>query len=479
MARKRHFISKDEFEEQYVEQRKDFVAEFHRLPFSEALAYYRDLLDRSSPYNSNVFEQRYALYELKHINESIGLTTRKYSVSSLSKEERLIIRMDYYGTIDRIPSSERSKKLSRLYLRGLNKPLDRPIASIHYDLKKSPSWQLYARFEKFRRIENKLKEYMSRTCFNPNLLSIMTPRDFSDLIVNAFAKTPTEAKVTFEYPMTTRKRFVKKLAKRSYKQIYQILASKYDERWVSSIVNMMRRYGSTSQAKFVITEIYWTPRILNDLETQGMDISNFKIGTRIPKRILDSAFDMGIEKYFLARDNNGCPLRKESFPSFEVHHKNPVSLGGELTDIASVNYENNLCLVLSELHSQILHGKDRLMKNRFYSDRIVFMDQNTAFMAGLSPKDQISVNFNEDIQMLAHAEEDSKHYCSYDVCMKKLSDNGAACAKMHKKLKSMKTGKKPEEGIPQHDCTPKHPKEPPKMGIISKLIIGSERRGRR
>lgn len=460
------------FEQLSTEQKQDFVTNFHQMTLSESLAYYKNLLLRSSDQNRDSFDQQYATYELKCINESMGLEYVKYSAIPFSKEERLIIRMDYYGTIDRIEPGEKKKKLSRFYLRGLKEPLKVPLPVSRYNFKKSPSWQLYARFEDFRRIERRLKQYMAQNRLNPQMLEIMTPRDFSDLIVQAFAKSPKENKVTFQYPISTRKRFIKKLLQKHHKEIYKILASKYDERWAFSMVQMMRRYGSTTQNKLVITEMYWTPRIINDLKAQHINTESFQVGARIPKRVLDSAFDVGLEKYFVARDAAGIPLRSSSFPSFEVHHKHPVCMVGELTDIQRANYEDNLCLVLSDIHSQILHGKDTLAGAKFYDSRIQFIDKNTAFMGGLNLEDQISVDFSQDPQIIERLEEDRKHACSFDVCMKELSDNGAACPKFYRKLRLQKIGAKTGENgvsrsVKQHDCTPKHA---PKVNRCSKLF---------
>ena len=449
-------IFNEELEEKLERQKKEFVEHFHSMPFSGALHYYKDLLIRASKTNKNVSDQVSAFFELLCINESMGLKYVKHHAVPFSKEERLIIRMDFYGTIDRIPYNERKKKLSRLYLEGLKYPLKEALPVSKYDFSQSPSWRLYTRFEKFRRIEGNLKKYMAQNRLSPNLLKVMTPRDFSDLIVQAFAKSPKDNKVVFEYPLSTRKRFIKKLAQKHHKEIYKILASKYDKRWANSVVQMMRRYGSVNQSKLVICEIYWTPRIISDLKARGIDTSSFKVGTKITKRIMDSAFDMGLEKYFVARDANGIPLQASSFPSFDVHHKHPVCLMGELTDIERANYEDNLCLVISGIHTQILHGKDGLKSGKGYDNRLEFIDKNTAFMAGLNLKDQISVDFSPDPQIIARMQEDKKYACSFDECMKELSDNGAACPKMYKKSRLQKKNEKLREEQKSHHVGQHH-----------------------
>ncbi len=470
-------IFDDQLEQQFVRQKNEIVSHFHLLSFDEALHYYRDLLLRSTKQNVDDTDRFAASYELKCINESMGLHYVKHSAVPFSKEERLIIRMDFYGTIDRIPNDERKKKLSRHYLYGIKQPLTQALPISCYDLKKSPSWRLYARFEKFRRIEGRLRQYMAQSRFNPHLLEVMTPRDFSDLIVQAFAKSPKDNKVIFEYPLSTRKRFIKKLAQKHHKEIYKILASKYDERWAKSVVQMMRRYGSVNQSKLVICEIYWTPRIISDLKARGINTEAFKVGTKIPKRIMDSAFDMGLEKYFVARDSNGFPLRASSFPSFDVHHKHPVCLVGELTDIQRANYEGNLCLVLSDLHTQVLHGKDGLTGGQGYEKRLEFIDKNTAFMAGFDLKDQISVDFSNDPQILARAQEDKKYACSFDECMKELSDNGAACPKLYRKSRMQKKAERTNGSLASkqtghHDLAPKKTAKTSHTGnSLTKLIM--------
>ena len=77
----------------------------------------------------------------------------------------------------------------------------------------------------------------------------------------------------------------------------------------------------------------------------------------------------------VARDENGKKIYGSQFPSFEVHHKRAVSTSGDLTNTASINYRDNLCLVLSDIHTHVLHGFDFISdsKRDSYSRRTEFI----------------------------------------------------------------------------------------------------------
>lgn len=82
-------------------------------------------------------------WQLKYVNSI------KYY--PLSREEKHIIRMDYYGSIDepvRIPGRSKS---TAAYLRFVNSPYRPRLENPQYNLDTSPSWNLFRQFPRFRK----------------------------------------------------------------------------------------------------------------------------------------------------------------------------------------------------------------------------------------------------------------------------------------------------------------------------------------
>jgi len=409
-----------------IYSKKGYVEKFHTLEYEEQMKAYQTLAKLASDSNTNEESKFDAFKKLKHIMRSIGLEFVEKQDYYLSKDERMIIRMDFYGTIDRMKEGERKRKLSKPYLDLMANPLKKRPKMADYDFNTAPMWPLFARFKSFRRIEKNLKQYLVKNKVDPKILSLMNIRDFSDLIVQTFEKDNSDLKIEFQKPISVRKNFVKSIAEEHGDEIEaKLLAKGYDRRYILSMLNAMRRFGATKTDKLIITEINFTDRTLKELRKNKIECKGYKKGDPIPQDLIDYLIDNNKGDLIAAYDNEGHRLYGPEFPSFEVHHKHAVSSGGDLSNIASINYKDNLCLVLEDIHSFVLHGMDIVQddKRDAYSRRTEFIDDDVIFMAGLEQTDQIHCSYINTSGRKKHEKEDSRIHVSYNECLAKLEQN--------------------------------------------------------
>ena len=431
----------------------DYLRDFFSLSYEDAGRAY-EMLSKLANDASNSKISRIAAQKLNDILYACGLQISQYDGNFIHKQEVLSIRMDFYGTIDRLKPGLRARELSRYYRSLLENPLQKRPKSSEYNFDSAPSWKLFSRFQSFRRIEKNLKAYLIKHKIDPQILQLMTPRDFSDLVVLAFQKSPNEQKITFQREISVRNEFVRDLANKQGDQMAQMLLRKgYDERYVRSMLNMMQRYGKYTSSKLIVTEIYFSQRILSDLKKaeanfhkSGTPISktllnyiahinekNFKVGDPIPQNLINALIDEGQGHLVVARDAKGKELKGGDFPSFEVHHKHAVSDAGDLKSVSYVNYKENLCLVMSELHTPFIHRCDKIRQSgetKSYSKRLEFIDPNTAFMIGFRKSERLSFDFRRTKQS-NRQKMDDKHIVSYNDCMRQLALNQAAYDREH------------------------------------------------
>lgn len=438
-----------------------YIDDFYNLSIEDAGRAY-ELLSKSA---KDDFDDAQKLDE---VLAASGLKITEHNGKFLHKQEVLTIRMDCYGTIDRIKQGLRERELSSYYRNLMANPLPKRPKSVEYDFETSPSWKLFSRFQSFRRIEKNLKAYLIKNKIDPQILQLMTPRDFSDLVAQAFQKNENEQKITFEKEITVRNEFVRDLArKQGDKMADMLLAQGWDERYVRSMINMMRRFGKYNSSKLVITEINFTPRVLSDLRKAEKDLfaeinsdefskrkledqnnlkallkeickvntQKLKSGDVIPQTLIDVAIDADRGKILVARYKNGKQLNGAEFPSFDVHHKYAVSDAGCLQSVAYANYKDKLCLVRADVHG-FIHRRDKVRQRgdaKSYSERLEFIDTNTAFVVGLKPEERLSYDFYNG-KNSKRKKQDDMHVVNYEECMKQLALNQAAYDRAHHKF---------------------------------------------
>lgn len=362
-----------------------------------------------------------SLHKMTQINMRAGLEVAQYPHYAMSSDELHVIRMDCYGCVD----ARRPHLLSPYYNHFFKNKLSKPLSPESYDLDKAPSWKIFRQFDSFRNIEDKLKEYTARQRLNPEMLKVISVQDFSEIIFNAFKKNTKDKKAIFA--PSKRNQFVKDIVREKGNELAAIMQSQgVDERYINSLLNAMKHFGITDASRVIVTEPYFTKRVLTDLKRAKIPCDEYHIGDPVPQALVDELVYADKGYLLAAREKNGALLDKTNFPSFEVHHKVAVSESSRLGYISRVNYRRNFLLVSSKLHTEVLHAFDKLSKTQSaetYQRRLEFIDPGAAFMYGFKPENQILLSWQDTPEDKKIQEEDEKYIVSYDEVMRELQDN--------------------------------------------------------
>lgn len=416
-----------------------YVKTFYFLSVDEQIKAYKILkrLSEENEDNQSSSEKlliRNSRHKLKEIDKSSGLKKEEVLRYPLCQEEHHIIRMDCYGCVDARPQHQ----LSSYYKDMLKKPMAAKQPIDKYDFNQAPCWALFRQFSNFRKIETELKLYLYNNKINPDILKIMGVKDFSDLIFKTFQKESEHMKAVFVEGESERNAFVKALVQKYEKKIRYIFYKRdIDDRYTESLINAMKLYGVCESEKVVITEKYFTERVLIDLKKAKIPTEDYMCGQRIPQNLTNHLIALKLGYLLAARDENGELLRGKDFPSFEVHHKVAVSESGRFPCVAAVNYRNNFLLVDKRIHAQILHGYDKLLVSNGkeqYRCRMEFCNPHITFMAGFSPEDQIFHDWSQDNKYQQRIEEDSANLVSYENCMARLAEMRSKSLQKKKQL---------------------------------------------
>lgn len=370
---------------------------------------------------------RESAYKIDKINEWAGLKKVEMLRYPLSQDEHHVIRMDCYGSIDRRPLHQLSNHYKNLNGRKIAEHLP-PEAYRLDSLQDAPSWQIFRQFENFRKIEPRLRDYLSEQRYDPQILKLMAVKDFSDLIFQTFKTSDKEVKVSFIEGKSARNAFVTDLSNRCGDQIRHILqAENWDPRCIDSMLKAMQTHGVTDANRIVVTEKYFNEPILECLKKAKISTEQYQTGDEIPAELFNFLEDNGNLNLLQVYQENGDPLKCPH--GFEVHHKVAISESGRLSSIAEVNYRNNYLLVGSKMHQNVLHLFDKLVKTNgkeAYRSRIELVQPDTAFMNGFAPDAQFAVDWEMTPEFQKRVEEDQKHIVSYDEVSDVLRKNRAA-----------------------------------------------------
>lgn len=404
-----------------------FLKTFEKLSVSEQMQAYKALkktADNKKLQNSEVGAYLVAdcFDKLDRINHQAGLVLNDVPHYPLSSDEHHIIRMDFYGKVDARPPHQ----LSDFYKNLMKYPLKSKLDISAYDFNDAPCWQLFRQFNSFRNIENNLKEYLWQNKINPDILKVMGVKDFSDLIFKTFQTDPDQLKVSFTSEDSLRNAFVKTFVRENEEEIARImLEDNVDERYVRSLLNMMKRFGVTDVDRMVVTELYFTDQILDNFKQAGIAV-DFKIGDKIPQELTDTLIDHNLGVLIQALDKKGNPLKKDRYPLFEVHHKYAITESNNFVSLARANYRENYLLVPSDLHRCVLHAYDKLTASggkESYRRRLEFIEPNVAFMYGFSKSQQIVYDWRKHPQYQSTYVDDAHYRVQYDEVLAALNEN--------------------------------------------------------
>lgn len=467
----------------------DYLDIFHKLSLPDQIKAYRTLkrlmegLNKADLSEADKSLGQMAERKLEKINAVAGLKLEEKRHYALSPEELHLIRMDCYGAVDKRPSHQ----LSDFYKGILRRPLSKKAAIKDYNLDNAPAWKVFRQFGSFRKIEPDICRYMAKTRINPEILTVMGIKDFSDLIFNTFCTDKNQIKVSFSKVDPPRNAFVKAMANKYGSRMAEILrAENIDERYIRSLISAMKNYGAADASRIIITETNFTPRVLTDLAKAKIPCDDYHIGDKIPQPLINALMheDKGI--LLAARDENGNLLQSENFPSFEVHHKTAVMESGRLAYIAMVNYRNNFVLTSSGLHRHVLHGFDILTSSgakEAYHRRLEFTNPNITFMFGFTSDKQIECNWNHGRAYAHKSEEDIKNIVSYDKVMAELIENRRAYLNdspvesfdLDDVVKSIKRKHHKDRKIKPHQINKADLKKSDMKNFVSKIISKSKK----
>lgn len=314
----------------------------------------------------------------------------------LSREEKHIIRMDFYGSINRPETAPHRSNLSSLYLKFLNTAVYEPLPPQNYDLAASPTWLLFRQFPRFRKIEAKLKVQMQRMNIPQEMLPQLNAYDFSDILYKYFrkGKSPNKAYLF----LGTRQSFIKDFIRhneagfRKYLQLINV-----DERYADVLIDKMKRTGCTSDI-WVVSPNKWK-FLFKKYQLKGLIAKDAVFSPDNYEQYMELIKSQHDYPQIAVLGNDGKPL---SGPEFSVHHKTAVKDAANIPDLADVNKFENLCLTIDYPYHRFLHSLDitqTIDKRETYKSRI-YMDKNIIFWGGFHPKFHIYYDYRNDPRTL-------------------------------------------------------------------------------
>ena len=368
------------FEENFlnlsVDEQIEIVAVLHKIANNSEDKRNRKLADLAYQYLEIIHRLANAVYDTGNFIE-------------LARDEKRLIRMECYGTINRRKPHELSYLYN--YFKKSENAVDAPMMVYHQCLKASPAWRVFHQFESFRTLEKDICRYLKKSRLDPNVLSALTINDYCDIIFNTYKQNDNSLVAEFlPAKKTVKGRRISDIIKYCEPQFKQLLVSKgNDIRCVQSLCNIMKRFGMYDVDRLIVTEINYTPRIIDDLAKAGYDTTNMLPGTPIEQEFIDHLLDINQGTLILARDENGKPLDKSLLPRLQDHHIHSVVLSNNLDTIAAVNYPNNGIEVDERIHQHYLHLFDCLIKSgnieKYYS-RLNITDNRMRVLIGFNAK---------------------------------------------------------------------------------------------
>ena len=356
---------------------------------------YLDILSSSI----NRQERDFIREEIKTLIRTWGLTyVDDLEHYPLSREEKHIIRMDFYGSINQTEKVPPRTNLSERYLQFINAPQTQQaeLPSQDYDLDASPTWQLFRQFPRFQKIESELKEQMHKMHIPAELLPAMNAYDFSDILYNYFKEDENSPKAHLF--LGARKSFIKDFIRHNENALKKYLTQiNVDQRYIDALVDEMKRLGKTSNI-MVMDPIKWKT-LFKQYQKAGLIPTDEVYTPDVPQKYKELIKEHNDYFKVAVLDKEGKPL---SGPEFSVHHKTAVKDAATIPDLADVNKFENLCLTIDSPYHRILHSLDMTQtidKRESYKSRI-YMNKDIVFWGGFHPMFHIHYDYSQDARTL-------------------------------------------------------------------------------
>ena len=386
-----------------------------------------------------------ARYFLNNIYKLAGCSYDKNNFFPLATDEKRLIRMECYGTINRRKDCELSFLYK--YFRKNAQPEKYPQSS--YKLLASPSWKVCHQFESFRSIETDIRKHLHKMGIHPDALRVMTVSDFCDVIYQAYKNDENDIVANF-LPKTDciKSKQNKAIMKYAGKEFEALLMKRctsdgkqIDERAVKAYCDMMRRFGCDDLGSLVITERNYTQRILeglarDELTNFGIDVSKLEVGMPIPQEFIDYMIDNNKAELIMARDDTGRPISKDGLPQTQYHHNHSVMLARKEDTIAACDYPNNGVNVDVRVHQDFLHRFDKVIHTGVgveqISARLNIQDKNMRVLLGLdAEKDALYCDLENTPEFRRRRIKDLKCKVNYFDMMQVRMQNEAKVIEKH------------------------------------------------
>ena len=426
--------------DEFFDDSYNFISKFKQLNTDTQLEIVRLLhnivkKEENSPsYGEEKHYAEDARYFLNNIYKLAGCSYDHSNFYPLATDEKRLIRMECYGTINRRKECE----LGFLYKYFRKKSEPEKYSQSSYKLLASPSWKVFHQFESFRSIEPNIRKYLHKSGIHPDALQIMTVSDFCDVIYHAYKKDDNDIVANFlpktECIKSKQNRAIMKYAGKEFEALLMKRRTSddkpIDERAVKSYCDMMRRFGCDDLNLLVITERNYTERTLNDLSNAGFDVSKLQIGMPIEQSFIDYLVDHNKADLILARDENGIPLSKDGLPQTQYHHNHSVMLARKEDTIAACDYPNNGVNVDVRIHQEFLHRFDKVMHTgggvEQISARLNIQNKNMRVLLGFdAEKDALYCDLENTPEFRRRKVKDLKCKVNYfDMMQKRMQNEG-------------------------------------------------------
>ena len=356
---------------------------------------YLDILSSSI----NRQERDFIREEIKTLIRTWGLTyVDDLEHYPLSREEKHIIRMDFYGSINQTEKVPPRTNLSERYLQFINAPQTHQaeLPPQDYNLDASPTWQLFRQFPRFQKIESELKEQMHKMHIPAELLPALNAYDFSDILYNYYKEDENSPKAHLF--LGARKSFIKDFIRHNENALKKYLTQiNVDQRYIDALVDEMKRLGKTSNI-MVMDPIKWKT-LFKQYQKAGLIPTDEVYTPDVPQKYKELIKEHNDYFKVAVLDKEGKPL---SGPEFSVHHKTAVKDAATIPDLADVNKFENLCLTIDSPYHRILHSLDMTQtidKRESYKSRI-YMNKDIVFWGGFHPLFHIHYDYSQDARTL-------------------------------------------------------------------------------
>ncbi len=237
-----------------------------------------DLLDKY--YNGDRDVSKELRYKNKAIYKQLliqkfkqwGLIYIEKKHYALSRPEKHLIRIDFYGTVNKPRPDQKSEaytqnstvfaeELSRkekkkaknssnnnIVQASSSEPQEKKKYSPQdYDLSTSPTWRLMRTFPRFHTIENKVRIQMAKQGLNPQILPYLNVYDYSDILYNYYQKPETQEGESVRIFLGARQAFIKDLFRKNadwFRDYFK--RHNYDERYAEALIKSAQRKGVTA-----------------------------------------------------------------------------------------------------------------------------------------------------------------------------------------------------------------------------------------